>query len=448
MLISGSIECVIFAFMLGWWAITLPVLGTSLVEAIRLRKYPTRVGGEVDSDLSVSLVIPAHNEESNIPDCLNAVALQSHPIHQVIVINDGSDDQTLTWLTDTYDMEGSSHRQARLERVGIEVRQVYNSQRWPELLVIDKEGSGKARSLNAGLGLVEGDVVIFVDADTILHSSAVASLVAALSGGKSVSGVSGLILPAVPTERPLSCPVSLLLIELQIVEYSRMCMLDRLGLSKLGILPIAPGCMSAFRSDVVSSLGGVPTGTVSEDLELSLLTLRSFGGRLVVRPGAVCCTQIPRSAKSLISQRDRWHRGLLEVTWRSRDLLGRPRWGRLGLVTLPYLVMTQGLMPAVGLLSAIVYISLLALGYAQDVELGRPSFFMGVGVAFDISLSVVAVHLSSSESTASVGHKGSGGRRPSYRLGALVLTSTAYVLLQWLIKARAWVRWMRRVRTW
>src|SRR5919197_6041034 len=154
---------------------------------------------------------------------------------------------------------------------------------------------------------------------------------------------------------------------MQVVEYFRAFLVGRVGWSRLGSLLIISGAFGLFRRSAVEAVGGWWTATVGEDVELVLrlhrdLRDRGEDYRIEFVPDPVCWTEVPEELATLGRQRRRWQRGLVEAVWRHRGCLGRPRYGTLGLVALPYFVCFELVGPLFALLGYFAAPAAFALG--------------------------------------------------------------------------------------
>ena len=118
-------------------------------------------------------------------------------------------------------------------------------------------------------------------------------------------------------------------------------MLGRTGWSRFGALVLISGAFGMFRRDVLVEVGGLDTDSIGEDFELVMRIhrhlmdqRRSYRVEFVAEP--ISWTEAPVTHRVLRSQRRRWHRGLWETLWKYRGMLGNPRYGKVGLVALPY----------------------------------------------------------------------------------------------------------------
>ena len=365
-----------------------------------VRRRPLRdFRGVSDSPLSlpVTIIVPAYDEAPVIVDALRSLLASRYRELEVMVVNDGSSDDTLARLVDAFGLvEVERVPRARLECRP--VRALYASPAEPRLLVVDKENGGKSDALNCGIRYAAYPLFCAIDADTMLDPDALARLVWAFQAEPETVATGGIVrilngsrmeggrLHEVRTPRSL-------LVNLQIVEYLRAFLAGRAGWSRLNMLLIISGAFGLFRRDVVVEAGGYDVTTVGEDAELILRLHRFCRDRdrpykisFVADP--ICWTEAPASASVLRRQRDRWQRGLLQTLWLHRDMLLRPRYGRVGLVALPFFALFEALGPVVET-AGILYTVLCAVQGWIDVEVA--ALLLGLAFTYGLVLSFGAL---------------------------------------------------------
>ena len=349
----------------------------------------------------ISLLVPAHNEEKSIVQSVDSLLLLDYTELEVIVVNDGSEDGTLEELKRHFHMLETDVLYIP-EVASKPVRAVYMSQIEPRLLVVDKESGGsKADAINAALNAASSPYVCVVDADSILEKDALlrvmapvladpARVVAAggivrVLNGSRVEG--GRMQEVRLPRRPLEV--------VQVVEYLRAFLVGREGWAFFNMLTIISGAFGIFRRDLVRRVGGYRASAIGEDIDLVMRFhrhLRESGADYEINfvPDPVCWTEAPADIRSLARQRARWQKGLLDVLWRNRDMLFRPRFGRLGFLALPYLWVFELLAPLIEVLGYTTIILAAALGV-----LSREFFiqFMIFGYAFATMISIGSVLL-------------------------------------------------------
>jgi cellulose synthase/poly-beta-1,6-N-acetylglucosamine synthase-like glycosyltransferase len=305
----------------------------------------------------ISLVVAAYNEELTIVESLRALLALDYPKREIVVVNDGSSDGTLALLKKTFRLVPAPV--GYVEHIPTApVRSVYRSVDEPDLVVIDKEnGGGKADASNAGINAASMPGVMALDADTILEPDALSRAVlpfledaTTIAVGAAVGIVNGSRVEAgrvVETRLPESW-----LARFQIVEYLRAFLMFRLAMTPANALPILSGAFGLYRRDALLEAGGFDHTAIGEDMDLTVRLHRLYHERdqpyrIAYEPDPLCWTQAPEDLASLRSQRTRWRRGFMQVIGRHRRMIGNPRYGAVGLFSLPYLAFFEGLGPLI-----------------------------------------------------------------------------------------------------
>jgi cellulose synthase/poly-beta-1,6-N-acetylglucosamine synthase-like glycosyltransferase len=348
----------------------------------------------------VSVIVPAYNEALTIAQSVRALlALDYHPF-EVVVVNDGSSDGTLRVLQDAFAlMPGPLACDPPLSSAP--VRGIYRSLPEPALLVIDKEqGGSKSDALNAGINAASGTLVLTVDADTLVAPGALRSAVLPFLEDPLTVGVGGNVALAngcrVDGGRivAVGLPDSWLA-RFQIIEYMRSFLLGRVARASVNVLTIVSGAFGLFRRDAVIAVGGYDRTAIGEDMDLTLRLQRHFraiGGRFHIAfdPSALSSTQAPEDLTSLRSQRYRWRRGLLQALWRHRAMIGNPRYGMLGLTTLPLTAVFEGLGPILEIAGYLITAGAALLGL---IDWHHFQMLLAASVLFGIASTLFAVLL-------------------------------------------------------
>jgi cellulose synthase/poly-beta-1,6-N-acetylglucosamine synthase-like glycosyltransferase len=306
----------------------------------------------------ITLLVPAHNEEKFICTALKNLLDLDYPELELIVINDGSADNTLQIMQEEFRLR--LVRTVYVPQVkSASVRGLYRSDVDPRLLVVDKETVGsKADAINAGLNAASSPYVCVVDADSVLERDALLRvMVPVLADPKRVVAAGGIVrvlngseIVAGRIRRVRLAKKSLEVI--QVVEYLRAFLIGREAWARGNMLMIVSGAFGVFRTDLVRAIGGYRPFAIGEDFDLvarlhrHLLEQRA-DYRIEFVPDPVCWTEVPSDLRSLARQRARWQKGLLDVLWPNRDMLFRPCYGRVGWLALPYLWLFELLSPVI-----------------------------------------------------------------------------------------------------
>lgn len=304
----------------------------------------------------VSILVPAFNEEAGIVPSIRSMLSLHYPEFEVVVANDGSTDATLDRMIDAFALVEVPQIYRRTLAT-TEVRRVFRSLRHPNLVVVDKENGGRSDALNAAVNLARYPLVCSVDADSLLDAEALLRASRLFLEDETVVAVGGTVRPlngAVVREGQV-VEVNLprtWLERFQVLEYARAFFSGRSGWSRFGALLIISGAFGVFRRESVIEVGGYSVDTVTEDFELVMRFHHQYRRqkrpyRVVFQPDPICWTEVPSDLFTLRRQRNRWHRGLWETLWRYRGMLFNPRYGKVGMLGIPYFWLFEALSPLV-----------------------------------------------------------------------------------------------------
>jgi len=320
--------------------------------AIGLRKYSKSLKytdyqrfQESDNMVPISVLVPAYNEAATIADNTRNLLSLDFPQYEVIVINDGSKDETMEILKKSFSLL-PIYIPFKRSIPTKKVRAAYRSAVYPNLVVLDKENGGKADALNAGMNASMYPVFVSIDADSILEKSSLIKIVYTFMGDPTCVAVGGIvrigsgckIVDGQLQDVDLSNKPLLML---QTNEYLRAFLTGRIGFDQMGMLLIISGAFGAFNKQAVIDVGGYTTGCIGEDMELVVKLHQSMRDQkrpysVKFLPDPVCWTQPPERLQDLKKQRKRWQIGLTDTLLKHRDMLLNPRYGRIGMVCLPY----------------------------------------------------------------------------------------------------------------
>jgi peptidoglycan-N-acetylglucosamine deacetylase len=279
---------------------------------------------------SVTVLIPAHNEESVIVQTINSVLLSDLKDLHIIVVNDGSTDRTKE-LLDT------------------------NFSRNPRVRIIHQVNRGKAAALNLAMSLADTEIVVTIDADTEIEPDAIGKLIRHFSDPK-VGAVAGNVKVG---------NRSRWLTRWQALEYITSQNMEKRAFDLLNCITVVPGALGAWRKKAIEAAGGITADTVAEDADLTI-AIRRLGWRVSYDEEAVAWTEAPETAGQLIRQRFRWTFGTLQSFWKHGDTLLRPKYGTLGWIALPNIFVFQLILPLISpVIDLMFFGSLLLWGLAQ-----------------------------------------------------------------------------------
>jgi cellulose synthase/poly-beta-1,6-N-acetylglucosamine synthase-like glycosyltransferase len=320
----------------------------------------------------VSIIVPAYNEEAGIIPSVRSLLSVNYPTFEIIVVNDGSTDNTLEKMILHYEMK-EIQKVVRLQVETKPIRKIYQSTLLPNLFLVDKENGGKADALNVGLNFSHYPYFCSLDGDSVLENDAFLKVMKPIidsneeviaSGGsvRIANGCqiqNGTVQKIALSDKPI--------VVMQIIEYLRAFLMGRIGLSRHNLLLIISGAFGVFSKHWVLEAGGYRTDTVGEDMELvvrvhRMLKDRKLNKKIVYVPDPVCWTEVPEDIKFLRRQRRRWHRGLFESLWNHRKLTFNPKYGSIGFISFPYFWIVEFFGPIIELSGYIFMVFCLFLG--------------------------------------------------------------------------------------
>lgn len=376
----------------------------ALVALVKLRRRLTVTHVEEVASAAtlppITLLVPMYNEGVVAVEAVHALLGVEYPTKEVLVIDDGSTDDTLASLDEAFDLAEA----VRLPTSGVEhapVAHVFQSRTRPDLWVLTKaNGGSKADAVNAGLAYCRTPLFCMLDGDSLLARDALLRAVRpflenarTVAVGGTVGIVNGSRVRHGQVEE-LRMPRSWIA-RFQVLEYIRAFAASRTAWDHLGALLIVSGAFGLFRREPVVALGGLDDATVGEDMELILRlhrSLREAGTpyRISYAPDAISWTECPETAAVLGRQRDRWHRGLAQILWRHKRMFLNPRYGRAGTLAFPIYVGVELLGPVVEAVGYVGFAVFLALGLI-DVPLAL--LLLALAVVLGVAQSVAAVAL-------------------------------------------------------
>lgn len=361
----------------------------------RRRKYSDVISGTTFKPISI--IIPAFNEEKTVVSNVNSTLEVGYPEFEVIVVNDGSTDATLERLRESFSLFPVTDA-TRAQLPTKSVRGIYRSLDFPHLIVVDKENGGKSDALNAGLNVSNYPLFCSIDADSLLNSDALARVARPFAEDERIVAAGGIVRvlngAVVENDRVVGSrtPNGVILLA-QTIEYVRGFLTGRTALARLEALMIISGAFALFQKARVIEAGGYSTRTVCEDMELVVRLQRlahetNKPMRAIFVPDPVCWTQVPSDLRSLLRQRDRWQRGLLECVARNWKMMLNPRYGKVGMIGMPF----YGLFEAIGpLVETAGYVLVPLLWFFGVLDTGFLLLFFLLAILYNITLSLLAL---------------------------------------------------------
>ena len=365
LLVYSLVTFVYFVVLNGLYLFLTALAWRDMGSELRARRY-LALDEVFRSPLTpgVSVLVPAFNEEAVIVESVRSLLALRYPRHEVVVVNDGSTDGTISMLETAFDL--APVRVAVRDGIPTApVRGTYVSRSHPGLLVVDKENGGRSDALNAGVNAARNPYVCVIDADSLLETDALLKVAKPILDDPQLLAATGGTIRIVNGCRvdhgrvvEVRVPGSRLA-TIQVLEYFRAFLVARVGWSRLNALGIVSGAFGVFHRSLVETVGGYWKETVGEDFELTIRLhrhLRESGEpyRIAFVSDPICWTEVPEQLGTLGRQRRRWQRGLWEGLRRHRRMIGNPRYGIVGVVAMPYFLVFEFLSPFFSLVGLLV----------------------------------------------------------------------------------------------
>jgi cellulose synthase/poly-beta-1,6-N-acetylglucosamine synthase-like glycosyltransferase len=288
----------------------------------------------------VSVVIAAYNEEKVIYKTINSILTSDYPAFEILIVDDGSKDNT-----------------------SVAVQEIFAND--PLVRLIKKPNGGKSSAVNLGFKEAKGEIVVALDADTLIAENAISLLVnhfkeenvAAVSGNVKVGNKGNL------------------LTNWQHIEYVTGFNLERRAFAALNCITVVPGAIGAWRKTEVEEAGYFKEDTLAEDTDITLTLLRN-GKKIKFEEKAYAFTEVPEDIKSLAKQRYRWVYGTLQCLWKHREALFNKNHNSLGFIALPNMWLFQYIFQIISPLADILFILALFTSHHEKAAIGFILFYL------------------------------------------------------------------------
>jgi cellulose synthase/poly-beta-1,6-N-acetylglucosamine synthase-like glycosyltransferase len=346
---------------------------------------------------SLSVLAPAYNEGATIIENVRSLLSLNYMNVEVIIINDGSQDDSLEKLIAAYDLHPFDFF-VDPKIITQPVKTVYKSHNpvYKKLIVVDKIKGGKADALNVGINISKNDFLISIDVDCVLEQDALLKLCKPFleQTDKRVIATGGVlrIVNSCDIEGGRLVKINLpeqFLPRVQTLEYIRAFLLSRMAWARLNGLLLISGAFGAFDKDIVIRCGGYDNKTVGEDMELVVRMRRYMEEnkqpyRVCFIPDPLCWTEAPATYKNLGRQRNRWTRGTIETLHTHRKMFFNPKYHLLGLLSYPYWLFFEFLAPIIETVGFIMFILFCTIGMVTWSCFYIMASIFSVGVMYSI----------------------------------------------------------------
>lgn len=260
----------------------------------------------------VTVIVPAYNEELNAVRTIDNLLKSDYLNLNILFVDDGSKDNTYSIVNAAFENN-------------------------PKVKVMTKPNGGKASALNFGIQQAECDILVCIDADTVLLPDAISQMIPYFQD-EEVGAVAGNVRVGNTVN---------MLTNWQKIEYTTSQNFDRVAFDAVNAILVVPGAIGAFRKEAIDEVGGFTLDTLAEDCDLTVRILRE-GYKVKTCNKAISLTEAPESVKMFIKQRFRWTFGMMQCFWKHRDLLFNTRQANIGWILLPNLLIFGFIIPLFG----------------------------------------------------------------------------------------------------
>lgn len=319
--------------------------------------------------VGVSIIAPAFNEAATIVYNVKSLLAQEYPKFEVIIINDGSTDDSLEKLIKEFSLvKVDFFYQEKIPTQPVKGHYKSTNPIYSKLMVVDKvNGNSKADASNAGINSAKYSLFLCTDVDCILRKDTVAMLAkpfientekviatgATIRISNSCEFKDGELYKSHYPDDFFSC--------FQELEYIRAFIFGRMAWSRMNSLLLVSGGLGMFDKETVIKVGGYWHKSLGEDIEL-ITRMRKYmherNEHFLIKyiPETLCWTEVPSSMELFLKQRTRWARGLAQTLWLHKKIFFNPKYGRTGLLAFPYFVLFEFAVPILELIGIIVLI--------------------------------------------------------------------------------------------
>lgn len=394
----GYVSAFFIVYMIGYASflfLSVTVGSSTLYQLKRRNKLKSELLGNYY--VPVSIIVPAYNEEVTIEASIRSLLALEYQLYEIIVVDDGSQDETSQAVIDAFHMR-QINRPIQRQVPCQQVEAIYETYEWKvPITLIRKKNGGKADALNMGINAAKYPYFICMDADSVLQHDSLEKIVRPVLEEGDVVAVGGAVRPCNGTEirngKVISYHMPNKIIPcMQVLEYDRSFLASRILFDKFNGSIIISGAFGLFKKSVVIDVGGYDTTTMGEDMELVVklhVYCRKHGipYRIRYASDAICWTQAPENLRDLCKQRKRWHIGLFQSMTRHKQLFLNTQYGLVGIISYLYFLIYELLSPYIEVFGTLMTI----LAFAIDIiNVPFMILFFAIHVVYSAILSLTA----------------------------------------------------------
>lgn len=349
----------------------------------------------------ISIVAPAYNEEKTIINNVTSFLTVNYPTFEVVIINDGSKDDTLQLLIDNFEMVETTY--AYVEKIKTKpFKRIFKSTNpeFSRLIVVDKENGGtKADASNAGVNVAKYPYFICTDVDCVLDREALSKMILAVLTNKTrviaVGATMRMVNSCVVEDGVLleaKLPVRMFPLY-QEIEYLRSYYIGKLGFSTINAISNVSGGLGLFDKEIAIGAGGYDPASHAEDMDMTTRMIAYMINyqkpyKIDLVPDTCAWTEGPPTFRVLNRQRTRWARGLYQIFRIHWQYVFNRKYKKMGLISFPFIFFFEFLAPIIETVGYLATIWLIIVG---GVNWNTAFLMLFFSYIFGLSLSLTTL---------------------------------------------------------
>lgn len=336
------------------------------------RRFKNIIKIEKDKNyMPISVIVPAYNEEKTIINCIKSLKKLDYPIFEIIIVNDGSKDNTKKRVIEEFNLKKIERPIRRAVNCKDPI-DIYESEDEIKIALVNKDNGGKADALNVGINVSKYPYFVSLDADSMLEENSLKNIMEpiieddrTIAVGGNIKGSNSAIIENGRVKK-LKTPRKLIVM-FQLIEYYRVFLVNRILFNRFNGNLIISGAFGLFKKQAVINVGGYSLGSIGEDMDL-IVKLHSFyrknrvDYKVQYAPNAICWSEVPERYKDLKNQRKRWHIGLIQSLLSHKYIFLNIKYGIVGLFSFIYYVIYEMLSCLIEVIGLVVMILSYSIG--------------------------------------------------------------------------------------
>ena len=400
----------VYQFIIFFYAFSLIIIYTTLaiLAFYKLTQLVAKRSSDTEKVIrespfipGISIIAPAFNEEKSIINNVISMMTVNYPTFEVVIVNDGSKDDTLQLLIDNFEMVETTY--AYVEKIKTQpFRRIFKSTNpeYSRLIVVDKENGGtKADASNAGVNVAKYPYFICTDVDCVLDREALSKMIMPIISNKTrviAVGATMRMVNSCQVENGVMVETKLptrIFPLYQEIEYLRSYLIGKLGFSVINAVHNVSGGLGLFDKEIAIGAGGYDPLSHAEDMDMTTRMVAYMINyqkpyKIEQVPDTCCWTEGPPSFRVLNRQRTRWARGLFQIFSVHRKYLFNRKFKKMGLISFPYIFLFEFLAPVIELIGYIFTIYLVLVG---GINWDTALLMLALAYLFGISLSLTTL---------------------------------------------------------